>query len=70
MGFGDFDEVAEDVVEFDFEGVDAGAFAFVLLEAGDPVFAAAGGGAEFVEFLGMAVLDDVAVFDVCRGFVD
>ena len=61
MAGGDFDEVAEDVVEFDFEGVDAGAFAFVFLEGGDPVFSVAGGGAEFVEVFGVAVGDDAAV---------
>ena len=66
---GDLDEVAEDVVELDFQGVDAGAFPLVFLEAGDPVLSAAGGGAEFVELRGVAVADDVAILHICRGFV-
>ena len=61
VGFCDFDEVAEDVVELDLEGIDAGALAFGGLEVGDPAFAVARGGAEFVEFGGVAVADDAAV---------
>ena len=69
MGGGDLDEVAEDVVEFDLQRVDAGALAFVLLEAGDPVLAAAGGVAEFVELGRPAVADDAAVAEVGGRFV-
>ena len=61
--------LGKDVVELDFQRVDAGAFAFVFLEAGDPVLAAARGVAEFVEFGGPSVADDAAVAEVGRGFV-
>ena len=69
FGFGDFEEVAEDVVEFDFEGFDAGAFAFGFLQFGEPVFSFAGGGAEFVQFGGVAIADEVSVFGGSGWFV-
>lgn len=49
IGFCDFDEVAEDRGEADFERFDAGAFDFLFLESGDPVFSFMGSGAEFIE---------------------
>ena len=69
FGFGDFEEVAEDVVELDFEGVDAGAFALGFLQFGEPVFSFARGGAEVVEFGGVAVADEVSVFGGSGWFV-
>ena len=66
---GDLNEVAEDVVEFNLERVDAGALALVFLEAGDPILTTARCGAEFVKLGGVAVADDVAVFDVGGGLV-
>ena len=62
FGFGDFEKVAEDVVEFDFEGFDAGAFALGFLQFGEPVFPFARGGAKFVEFSGVSVANEVSVF--------
>ena len=66
---GDFDEISEDVVELDFQGIDSRAFAFVFLETGDPIFSAACCGAEFIELWRITVADDVAFLDVGRWFV-
>src|ERR1700733_6901633 len=48
--FGNFDVVAEDLVEPNFEGIDAGAKALAFLDGGDGLFAAAGETAKLVEF--------------------
>ena len=66
---GDFDEVAKDIVELDLERIDAGAFAFVFLQACDPVLAAARGVAEFVEFRRPAVADDAAIAQIGRWLI-
>jgi hypothetical protein len=50
IGLGNFDVVAKDLVEADFEGVDAGAFAFALFHGGDDLLAVLAEIAEFVEF--------------------
>jgi hypothetical protein len=50
IGFGNFDVVAEDLIEADFEGVDAGALAFALFHGGDDLLAVLAQIAEFVEF--------------------
>ena len=41
-----------------------------MLEFGDPLFAAAGGRAEFIERLGMAVANDAAVLELGGWFID
>ena len=70
VGFGDFDEVAEDRVEFDFETGDAGAFDFAGLEVGDPLFAVGAGAAEDIEFRVPAVAEHAAFFGGGWRFVD
>jgi len=50
IGPRDFDVVAEDLVEADFEGVDAGALALALFHGGDDLLAVFADIAEFVEF--------------------
>jgi len=50
VGLGDFDVVAKDLIEADFEGVDAGPLALALFHGGDDLFAVLGEIAEFVEF--------------------
>ena len=50
VGSGDFEVVAEDFVEADFEAIDAGAFDFASLISGHPLSSAAHEVAEFVEF--------------------
>ncbi len=59
IGFGNFDVVAEDLIEADFERADAGAEALALLDGGDGLFATAGERAELVEF-GVIAGADVA----------
>ena len=70
FGLGDLNEVAEDVVEFDFQGVDAGAFPLGLLHFGNPLLATSGGISEFVEGFRVAVSDDATVAKLCRRFLD
>ena len=70
IGFGDFDEVAEDCVVFDFETGDAGAFDFAGLEVGDPLFAVGAGAAEDIEFRVPAVAEHAAFFGGGWWFVD
>jgi hypothetical protein len=70
VGFGDFDEVAEDLVEADLEGLDAGALDFAGLELGDPLLAVVGGGAQFVELGVEALADDAAFLDGHGRLVD
>ncbi len=43
--------------------------AFGFLEFGDPAFAVAGDGAQFVEFGGVAIADNAAVFEVGGDFL-
>ena len=50
IGLGNFDVVAEDLVEADFQGVDAGAFALALFHGGDDLLAVLAEVAKFVEF--------------------
>jgi hypothetical protein len=69
LGSGDFDEISKDVVELDFQGIDPRSLAFIFLKSGDPIFSAAGCGAEFIELRIITVADDVAVFYICWGFV-
>ena len=61
---GDLDEVAEDGVELDLQRLDAGALAFVFLEAGRSSPCRRGRRAEFVELGRLAVADDAAVAEV------
>ncbi len=49
MAFGNFDVIAEDLVEADFQGIDAGAFAFALFHGGDDLFAVLAEVTEVVE---------------------
>ncbi len=70
MALGDLDEVAEDVVELDLEGVDPGALALGFLELRDPLLAIAGGGAEVVELGAETVADEAAVLGGDGRFVD
>ncbi|MEY3460037.1 MAG: hypothetical protein RL215_3194 [Planctomycetota bacterium] len=60
---GDFEVVAEDFVEADFEAVDTGAFDFASLVGGHPLSSAAHEVAEFVEFGIEAGANDAAVGD-------
>ncbi len=69
VGFGDFEVVAEDGIEADFERGDAGAFALAGLDVGDELAAVGGEGAEVVEFGVEAGADDVAVGEVDGRFV-
>ena len=59
--FGDFDVIAEHRVEADFQRRNAGAGDFVLLELGQPVLAASGCGAEFVQLRAEAIPDHSAL---------
>ena len=49
LGAGDLDEVTEDVIEFDFQRVDARACALRFLESSDEAFAIARDAAKFIE---------------------
>jgi hypothetical protein len=69
VGFGDFDEVAEDGVEADFEGGDSGLLDFLELELGDPILAVGAGLAEFIERGIEAVADQAALFEGERGVI-
>ena len=66
----DFDVVAEDFVEADFEGGDAGAGDFVGLIAGDPLFAAGGQIAEVIEVWVEARADEAAFASLQGAIVD
>ena len=66
---GDFDEIAEDVVEFDFEAVDAGVFLVLVLQVGDEAAALVFEGFEIVEALVVAARDEAAVAGEGRGVV-
>jgi hypothetical protein len=69
LGSGNFYEISKDVVELDFQGIDPRSFAFIFLKSSDPIFSAAGCGAEFIELGIITVSDDVAVFNICWRFV-
>ena len=66
---GDFDKVAEDVVKFDFEAVDAGVFLILVLQVGDEAPALVFEGFEVVEALVVAACDEAAVAGEGRGVV-
>ena len=66
VGFGDFDEVTEGVVEFYFEVFDAGFLTFGFFEIGDPRFVVAHEGAHVIEVGVVSVLDVSAVFEFGR----
>ena len=55
---GDFDVVAEDLIETDFEGVDAGTLAFALFRGSDDLLAVLAEVAEFVKFDVVAGAED------------
>ena len=59
--FGDFDVIAEHRVEADFQGWNSGTSDFVLLKLGQPVLAASGRRAEFVQLRAKAVPDHPAL---------
>ncbi len=69
IGFGDFDVIAEDVVEADFQRADAGAGALALLDLGEVGVAVVRDVAEFVETRVEAVADRAAVVEVDGRFV-
>ncbi len=50
IGLGNFDVVAENLIEADFEGIDAGALAFALFHGGDDLFAVFADIAKLIEF--------------------
>ena len=64
--FGDFDVVAEDVVEADFERRDAGAGALALLDLGEVCSGCCGDVAQLVELGIEAVADRAAVGEIRR----
>ena len=57
----DFDEIAEDLVIFDFQRGDAATLLFFPLQSGDPVLALLADDAQLVEFRVIARLDQIAV---------
>ena len=69
IALGNFDIVAEDLVVIDFERFDPGAFLFLRLQFGDPLFAVGGGGAEFIQFGVVAGADHAAIGSGCRWFI-
>ena len=66
----DFEVVAEDAVEADFDVRDAGPRAFGSLILGHPLFAAGGERAELVEIGVVAGADEIAVTGGERAIVD
>lgn len=69
VGFGDFDEVAEGVIEFDFEVFDFGFFLFCAFEVGEPGFVIGGEIVKVVEGVIVAWADDAPGVDFRREFV-
>ena len=67
MARGDFQVVAEDVIEADLEGADAGAGPLTRLDLGDVALAVAAQAAQLIEFSMVAGADDAAVGGVCGG---
>jgi len=70
VGFGHFEVVTEDGVVADFEGLDAGAGDFAILQFGDPAASFGPGTAEFVEIRVVACADHAAVSGGGRRLVD
>ncbi len=66
MGFCDFNIVAENLVEPYLQRVDAGAFSFLLFQAGDPRFPLADDLPEPIQLAVIAVFDDSTLFDRWR----
>ena len=69
VGLGDLNVIAEDGVESDLQRGDSGASNFVQLQLGQPVLAAAGRGAQFIEFGAEAIPDHPAFLHRQRRFV-
>src|SRR5262245_7804650 len=69
VGFGDFNVVAKDLIEADFERSDAGAFALALFHGGDDLLAVLGEVSELVEFGVKAGADHTGVGGKGRWFV-
>ena len=63
IGLGDFDEVAEHLVEANFQGADAGALDFLRLKGRNPLFAVVGGGAKLIQLFMIALADEAAFLD-------
>ena len=63
VGLGDLQVIAEDLVVAHFQAVDAGAAAFLGLQAGDPVLAFPAEADEFVQLRVIAFPDDPPIFD-------
>src|SRR5258707_10859700 len=61
VGLGDFNVVAEDVVEADFEGGDVGALALALFHGSDDLFAVLAEVAQLVELAVEAAADDAGI---------
>ena len=70
VGFGDFEVVAEDGVVADFEGLDAGAGDFAVLQVGDPAAAFGPGAAELIEIRVMPLADHASFACGGRRIVD
>ena len=68
LDFGKLDVEAVDAVELDFEGGEAGAFAFARFKLKQKFIAVVLDMAQFVKFCAIALINDAAVFEPDGGF--